>query len=234
MAPTIAVIIPTFNEERALPRTLLDLRQQQFHEVIVVDGGSQDHTVSLTRNHLPGLSQGNSKLLVADQGRARQMNAGAREAKADILLFLHADTRLPRDCRKEIERATNNPRCVGGRFDVQFEHDHGWAWLISRMMNWRSRWSGIATGDQAIFVRHDIFQQMGGYADIPLMEDIEFMKRLNGLGHVAPLNSKVTTSFRRWEQRGALQTILQMWALRFLYWAGFSPQTLRQFYATIR
>lgn len=234
MAPSIAIIIPTFNEERALPRTLLYLRQQQFHEVIVVDGGSRDQTVSVANSHLTGLSLGEAKVVTADRGRARQMNAGAAIAQSDILLFLHADTQLPPNSRVDIEQVTNNPKCVGGRFNVQFEDDRGWAWVISRMMNWRSRWSGIATGDQAIFVRREIFEHMNGYADIPLMEDIEFTKRLKHQGNVAALRSKVTTSFRRWEQRGALLTILHMWTLRFLYWLGLSPHTLHQFYATIR
>jgi len=234
MAPSIAVINPTLNEERALPQTLLHLRQQQFNEVIVVDGGSEDHTVSVVKSHLTGISRGAAKVITADRGRARQMNAGAAEAQSDILLFLHADTQLPLDGRTTIERAMDNPQCVGGRFDVQFEHDRGWAWVISRMMNWRSRWSGLATGDQAIFVRREIFERMGGYADIPLMEDLEFTRRLKYLGSVAALHSKVTTSFRRWEQRGALQTILNMWTLRFFYWLGFSPRTLHQYYATIR
>ena len=171
---------------------------------------------------------------MADRGRARQMNAGAAEAKSDILLFLHADTQLPPDSRVAIEQSMENPQCVWGRFDVQFEDDRGWAWVISRMINWRSRWSGIATGDQAIFVRRSIFEQMGGYVDIPLMEDLEFTRRLKRLGKVIPLQMKVTTSFRRWEQRGTLQTILHMWTLRFLYWVGLSPRTLHQFYATIR
>ena len=228
MPASIAIIIPTLNEERALPRTLLYLRQQQFNEVIVVDGGSQDHTVSVVTN------QREAKVIIADCGRAQQLNAGAAEAQSDILLFLHADTQLPLHSRTEIERVMENPQCVGGRFDVQFEDDRGWAWIISRMMNLRSRWSGIATGDQAIFVRREIFQQMGGYADIPLMEDVEFTKRLKHLGKVATLHTKVTTSFRRWEQRGALQTILQMWTIRFLYWLGLSPRTLHQLYATIR
>ncbi len=234
MAPSIAIIIPTFNEERALPRTLLYLRQQQFHEVIVADGGSADQTVSVAKNHLSGLGQRAAKVMVADRGRARQMNAGAAVAQSDILLFLHADTQLPPRSRTDIEDVMENPRCVGGRFDVQFEDDRGWAWVISRMMNLRSRWSGIATGDQAIFVRRETFQHMGGFADIPLMEDIEFTKRLKQLGRVAALRTKVITSFRRWEQRGALYTILHMWLLRFLYWVGFSPHTLNRFYATIR
>lgn len=234
MPSSIAIIILTFNEEDALPQTLLHLRQQQFNEVIVVDGNSQDQTVSVAKSHISGLAQQEAHVILADRGRARQMNAGAAEVQSDILLFLHADTLLPLNSRTEIERVMENPHCVGGRFDLQFGHDRGWAWMISRLMNLRSRWSGIATGDQAIFVRREIFEHMGGYADIPLMEDLEFTKRLKHLGEVASLRTKVTTSFRRWEQRGALQTILHMWTLRFLYWVGLSPQTLRQFYATIR
>lgn len=234
MPSSIAIIIPTLNEERALAQTLQQVQQQHFHEVIVVDGGSLDQTVSVATDNLSGLCQQEAKVIVSDRGRARQLNAGTAHVQSDILLFLHADTKLPTDARKEIEHVMENPQCIGGRFDVQFEHDRGWPWVISRMMNWRSRWSGIATGDQAIFVRREIFQQMGGYKDIPLMEDIEFSKRLKHLGEVAPLHTKVTTSFRRWEQRGALATILQMWTLRFLYWLGLDPRKLHQFYATIR
>ena len=234
MAASIAVIIPTLNEERALPRTLQHLEAHEFNEVIVVDGGSLDHTMSVLTHHLAQHNMGETQVIETDRGRAKQMNAGAAAARSDILLFLHADTQLPDNCRTDIERAMNDPACVGGRFDVQFDNDRGWAWVISRMMNLRSRWSGIATGDQAIFVRREIFNHMGGYTNIPLMEDIEFTKRLKQLGHVAALHGKVTTSFRRWEQRGALPTIIQMWTLRFLYWIGFNPRTLHQFYATIR
>ena len=123
---------------------------------------------------------------------------------------------------------------VGGRFDVKFEIDRGYAWMISRMMNWRSRWSQIFTGDQALFIRRTAFQQLGGFSDIPLMEDIEFSDRLKQFGPVISLQSKVTTSFRRWEQNGPLRTILHMWTLRFLYWLGLNPHTLQQFYGTIR
>ncbi len=231
---SIAIIIPTLDEERALPQTLSHLWQQQFHEVIVVDGGSQDQTLTVAKNHLANVDGRKASVITSDRGRARQMNTGAAKAGSDILLFLHADTLLPLESRSAIEDAMDNPQCVGGRFDVQFEDDRGWAWVISRMMNWRSRWSGIATGDQAIFVRREIFEQMGGYADIPLMEDLEFTKRLKRLGDVAALHVKVTTSFRRWDQGGALPTILHMWTLRFLYWVGLSPRTIHQFYATIR
>ena len=134
----------------------------------------------------------------------------------------------------KIEDIMESFKYVGGRFDIQFEEDRGWAWVISRMINLRSRWSGIATGDLAIFVRREIFHQMGGYANIPLMEDVEFMQRLRNIGQVASLQTKVITSFRRWEHQGAIRTILHMWLIRFLYWAGVKPKILHKFYAAIR
>lgn len=234
MSFSIAVVIPTLNEARVLSRTLLALRQLRLDEVVLVDGGSRDQTVSIAQGQLQRLSLQPAKVMVAEQGRAQQMNTGARATRSDVLLFLHADTLLPPETRNEIERVLENPRYVGGRFDVRFEDDRGWAWLVSRLMNWRSRWSGIATGDQAIFVRRSVFDDVGGFADVPLMEDIELTQRLKGVGSMAALRTKVTTSFRRWEQQGALRTILQMWLLRFLYWIGVPPRRLQQFYVPIR
>ncbi len=234
MPVSIAIIIPTLNEERAIPRTLLSLRQLQLDDVILVDGGSRDQTVAIARSQLRGLGRQSATVIESDRGRARQMNAGAREAHADVLLFLHADTRLPPETRYEIERVMANRQYVGGRFDVRFEDDQGWAWMISRMINWRSRWSGIATGDQAIFVRRSVFDDLDGFADIPLMEDIELMRRLKRAGSIATLRATVITSFRRWERQGALRTILHMWLLRLLYWIGLNPKTLHRLYAAIR
>lgn len=234
MSSSIAVIIPTLDEERILSRTLLTLRQLRFDEVVLVDGGSRDQTVSIAQGQLPGLSLQPAKVMVSEQGRAQQMNAGARATRSDVLLFLHADTLLPPETRNEIERVLQNPRYAGGRFDVRFEDDRGWAWLISRLMNWRSRWSGIATGDQAIFIRRSVFDDLGGFADVPLMEDIELTRRLKRAGSLAALRTRVTTSFRRWEQQGTLRTILHMWLLRFLYGIGISPKILHHFYGPIR
>jgi hypothetical protein len=125
-------------------------------------------------------------------------------------------------------------RCVGGRFDVRFPCDTGYAWMVSRLMNWRSRLSGIATGDQTMFVRRSVFERMGGFADMPLMEDIEFSHRLKSLGTLAALQDKVTTSFRRWEQHGPLRTIMRMWTLRLFYWLGWDPHRLHHYYDHVR
>ncbi len=234
MATSIAVVIPTLDEERVLSRTLLSLRQLRFDEVVLVDGGSRDQTVTIAQGQLRGLSLRPAKVMAAERGRARQMNAGAWATHSDVLLFLHADTLLPPEARTEIERVMGNPKCVGGRFDVRFEDDRGWAWLISRLINWRSRWSGIATGDQALFVRRSAFDDLGGFADVPLMEDLELTQRLKRMGSFAASRATVTTSFRRWQRQGILLTILQMWLLRFLYWMGVPPGTLQHWYGTIR
>ncbi|MGH7165156.1 MAG: TIGR04283 family arsenosugar biosynthesis glycosyltransferase, partial [Nitrospiraceae bacterium] len=151
-----------------------------------------------------------------------------------VLLFLHADTRLPPNARAEIEAALTEPTCVGGRFDVHFERNVGLPWLIARMMNLRSRWTGIATGDQAIFVRRAAFERLGGFQDIALMEDVDFTRRLKQAGRSAALRSHVVTSFRRWDACGPVRTILMMWMLRFLYWVGISPSRLRHLYGTVR
>ena len=245
---TITVVIPTLNEEAVLPRTLSQAASLGFDELIVVDGGSHDRTreivqafasapaISLQRSILSPQSSALSpvSLLTAPPGRANQMNAGAAASEGTVLLFLHADTSLPSDARQAVERALEDPACVGGRFDVRFERDSGPGWLISRMMNLRSRWTGIATGDQAIFVRRSLFEQLGGYSDLPVMEDVDFSRRLKRTGRLSALRSKVITSYRRWDTRGPLRTILLMWVLRSLYWIGISPHRLRHLYGSVR
>ena len=253
----IAVIIPTLNEEQALPGTLARAARLGFDEILVVDGGSSDRTIEIVRSlagngqwaigdrqktgsseivptHNPLPITPHPRLITSAAGRARQMNAGASASQADVLLFLHADTSLPDEARQAIEQALDDPACVGGRFDVRFEHDAGLAWLIARLISVRSRWSGIATGDQALFVRREVFAKLGGFADLPIMEDVDFTRRLKRAGLVAPLRSQVVTSYRRWDRHGTLRTIVLMWALRLLYWIGVTPYKLKDLYASVR
>jgi rSAM/selenodomain-associated transferase 2 len=162
------------------------------------------------------------------------MNLGAALSRGEVLLFLHADTLLPRDAKSHILQALANSGCAGGRFDVRFDRDTALSSLISRMMNLRSRWTGIATGDQALFVRREVFDSMRGFADLPIMEDVDFTRRLKRMGAVAALRPHVITSYRRWQARGPIRTVLLMWLLRFLYWLGVSPQTLARLYCDAR
>ncbi|MCA9497991.1 MAG: TIGR04283 family arsenosugar biosynthesis glycosyltransferase [Nitrospira sp.] len=230
----IAVIIPVLNEQKALTALLPVLIPLGFEEIIVVDGGSRDGTVDVARNMLKSASDSPYRIISGPCGRASQMNAGAALAQSDILVFLHADTQLPHNARQVVADVMDDLQCVGGRFDVRFPRDTGYAWMVSRLMNLRSRWSGISTGDQTMFVRRSVFEELGGFANIPLMEDIEFSRRLKRVGTIALLRAKVITSFRRWEQHGPLRTILRMWTLRAWYWLGWDPRRLQQYYETVR
>ncbi|MFN3681106.1 MAG: TIGR04283 family arsenosugar biosynthesis glycosyltransferase [Nitrospira sp.] len=229
---TISVVIPTLNEEAILTKTLTHTLALGFDEIVMVDGGSVDNTVTLGKTLFTNSS--GTRLITAPRGRARQMNEGAKICRGEGLLFLHADTLLPVNAKQLISNALADLSIAGGRFDVQFDSSSPWAGVISTLMNLRSRWTGIATGDQAIFVRRRVFEQLGGFSDIPLMEDIEFSRRLKRAGRLAALRQPVITSFRRWERQGPLRTIGLMWTLRLLYWLGVSPQWLNQFYAVIR
>ncbi len=225
---TIAVIIPTLNEEQRIADTLRYTVGLGFDEIVVVDGGSSDRTRAIVQ------SLGLAQVLTSPAGRSKQLNAGAKACCSDILLFLHADTLLP-DCAKEaIIQALADPDVGSGRFDVQFDSPSPWGRMIGTFMNLRSRLTRISTGDQALFVRRHLFERLGGFSDIPLMEDVEFCARLKHTGPTAALRETVTTSFRRWKQQGPLRTILLMWTLRFLYWCGVSPHRLQHFYAAIR
>lgn len=234
---TIAVVIPTLNEETVIAHTVRRTAGLGFDEIVVVDGGSRDRTQAIVKAcSCESLQQARGKihLLIAPPSRARQLNQGAKACRSDVLLFLHADTSLPATARESIEAALADTDVGGGRFDVEFDNTSGWSRTISRFMNARSRLTGIATGDQGLFVRRTVFEQLGGFPDIPLMEDVEFSRRLKRHGATAALKEKVTTSFRRWERQGPLRTILLMWTLRFLYWLGVSPHRLHGFYAAIR
>ncbi len=227
---TISVIIPTLNEASTIAQTLERLHALPHDgitlEVLVVDGGSQDQTQTLVSDH--------ARVLISTPSRAGQMNAGAREASGDVVLFLHADTLLPETAFQDIRDALSDPGIVGGRFDARTDHDAGLLWIVCRMVSVRSRLTRIATGDQAIFVRRDVFCSMGGYADIPLMEDVELSRRLKTQGSIATLRSCVTTSARRWQTDGILYTILLMWTFRFLFFVGVNPSRLKKLYQDIR
>ncbi|HLZ34070.1 MAG TPA: TIGR04283 family arsenosugar biosynthesis glycosyltransferase [Nitrospira sp.] len=225
---TITVVIPVLNEEQTIVATLRHTASLDVNEIVVVDGGSTDQTRAEAE------ARGLARVLTSQPGRARQLNAGAKASRSEILLFLHADTRLPDRARQSIESALADPAVVGGRFDVRFDSHSAWSRIISTFMNLRSRLTRISTGDQAMFVRRHIFEQLGGFSDIPLMEDIEFSTRLKRTGPTRALHDTVTTSFRRWEQQGPLRTVLLMWTLRLLYWIGVSPHRLTRFYTVIR
>lgn len=229
---TISVIIPTFNEERSLPRSLACLSASALTEIIIVDGGSTDRTLDLAQEFCA--HTGNARVITAPRGRASQMNEGAKAGQGEVLLFLHADTQLPPHTERIVQSALTNLSVVGGRFDVRFDHSSAWSQIISAFMNRRSRLTGIATGDQALFVRREVFEALGGFSEIPLMEDIEFSRRLQQAGRVMALRDTVVTSFRRWDSQGPLRTILLMWTLRFLYWVGVSPHQLARVYHAVR
>jgi rSAM/selenodomain-associated transferase 2 len=192
----------------------------------VVVGGSRDRTADLAR---PLADQ----VIAAPRGRGAQMNAGAAAAGGDVFLFLHADTRLPPDADRMVLDGLNNSSWQWGRFDVRIEGKSRLLALVAGLMNWRSLATGIATGDQAMFATRAAFAQVGGFADLPLMEDIELSKRLKRVSRPLCLAARVTASGRRWEQRGTIRTILLMWRLRLAYFLGTEPAALARRYGYV-
>jgi rSAM/selenodomain-associated transferase 2 len=223
----ISVIIPTLNEEASIAATIDAARGAAACEIIVADGGSTDRTVALARDRV-------ERVIEVPRGRALQMNAGAAAARGEVLLFVHADTILPAGYDAAISTQMADPAVVGGRFDVTLVPSSPLLWLTGELINLRSRLSKIATGDQAIFVRRTVFEAIGGYEEIPLMEDIAFTRALKRQGKIACLRQRVVTSSRRWQQDGIVRTIALMWTLRALYFFGVSPSRLRRVYADTR
>jgi len=224
---SVAVILPVRNEAAVLEAALADLLVRHDPiEVIVVDGGSRDASRAIADGFS---SRYPVRVFNAPAGRALQMNAGAAAARADILLFLHADTRLPPNAFERVRDAIGRGH-VWGRFDVRLDGARFAYRVIEGLMNRRSALTGIATGDQAIFVRRDVFESLGGYAPIALMEDIELSRRLKRRDRPARITDPVKTSARRWERYGIVRTVLHMWGLRFLYWVGVSPARLARWY----
>ena len=218
----ISIVMPTLNEARGITATLTPLQALRHagHEIIVVDGGSTDDTMAQAAPLA-------DHLLIAPSGGARQMNAGAAAAAGDVLLFLHADTMLPLDAATHIIAVRNH---LWGRFDVRLTGAHPLLRIVESMMNMRSRLTGIATGDQALFVERALFLAVGGFPEQPLMEDIALSRQLRRHGRPLCLRAKVTTSSRRWEQNGVVSTILLMWRLRLAYFLGADPARLARLY----
>ncbi len=220
----ISIIIPVLNEEQNLSRLgdyLRDVRQQG-HEVIIVDGGSRDNTLSVAY-------QLTDKVIVSHPGRAVQMNSGAEIASGEVLLFLHADTFLPDDALAVIS-ALSLEKNIWGRFDVCLSGNRFVFRLIEALMNLRSCVTSIATGDQAIFIEKNLFQRVAGFPEIALMEDIAISRRLKKIVKPLCLKQKVITSSRRWENNGVVATVLLMWKLRLYYFFGVSPEKLKRLY----
>ena len=222
-----AIIVPILNEADALPGLLDHLQywRQRGAEVVIADGGSEDGSVVLARQHGFNVSP-------APRGRARQMNAGARASHAPNLLFLHADTRLPESADAHVFAALQRRSDESwGRFDVRIEGHSRMLPVVAWFMNRRSRLTGIATGDQALFMTRSAFEQVGGFPDQPLMEDVEICKRLKQISEPVCLKHRVITSGRRWDTRGSWRTIWLMWQLRWAYWRGVPATQLAERYS---
>jgi rSAM/selenodomain-associated transferase 2 len=228
IADNVSIIIPVLNELVALQALLPELQasRQAGHEIIVVDGGSTDGSISFARTLA-------DRLLMTGTGRARQMNLGAENARHDILLFLHADSRFPQHGIAAIQAVLNKSGNHWGRFDVTLD-GRGIAYaVIAAMMNLRSRITGVATGDQGMFVRRSSFHGVGGFQSMPLMEDIALSKTLRRQSWPVCLPDRIVTSARRWQQHGITRTILLMWKLRLAFFLGGDPEALaRRYYPT--
>jgi rSAM/selenodomain-associated transferase 2 len=221
----LSIIVPALNEAEGIAEALSALEPLRVRgaEVIAVDGGSEDGTADLAGPLC-------DRVLIAPRGRAAQMNAGAAVARGGVLLFLHADTRLPVDADRLVLSGLAYEACEWGRFDVRIAGRHPLLPLAARLMNLRSRLTAIATGDQALFVDRQAFVAVGGFPNIQLMEDIALSRRLKRRGRPLCLSTPVVTSGRRWETHGVFYTILLMWRLRLAYFLGADPAQLARIY----
>ena len=225
MGVRLSIVVPTLNEAPIIEACLSGLKplREAGCEVIVVDGGSADATCDLADPWA-------DRVLRSRRGRGRQMNTGARSAQGEVLLFLHADTRLPPRAERLILAGLERSGRAWGRFDVRLSGRRALFILVAACMSRRSRLTGIATGDQAVFVRRTWFEAVGGFPDIPLMEDIALSRKLKRRGPPLCLPGPVITSSRRWEANGVVRTILLMWWLRTRYYFGADPSGLAAVY----
>ena len=221
----LSIIIPVLNEEHFLTgnKERLVSLLQEGHEILVVDGGSQDNSVNIARSL-------GCRVFCTRASRGHQLGCGANHSKNGVLLFLHADTRLPSRAAQVITQALVRPEQLWGRFDVRFSNPHPVFRVIAWFMNKRSCLTGIVTGDHALFIKRKLYFDCGGYMDMPLMEDVEFCRRLKKNAPPVCLSEVVVTSSRRWEQNGILKTIITMWWLRLMFFFGQPPEKLARQY----
>ena len=219
----ISIVIPVLNEAIAIRAVLAQVLDRPNVEAIVVDGGSEDDTVAIAKTM-------GVKVISTTAGRARQMNAGAAVATGDILLFLHADTQLPPNFDCFVRQALQQPGTFAGAFELQIDAQLRGVGLIERMVNWRSRFLSMPYGDQAIFLKTSVFAELGGFPDLPIMEDFELIRRLKRLGPIAIVSAPVLTSGRRWQKLGVVKTTLINQLVIIGYFLGVPPSELVRWY----
>ncbi len=223
----VSIIVPTYNEAQGLNETLTQIQQLCPHELIVSDGGSDDQTLEIAEKFTDHVVKGFA-------GRALQMNAGARIATGDIFLFLHADSRIEPVSYQKMLHSLRSSEKIGGAFSLCIDSNKWSLRLITRLANMRSKYLRMAYGDQAFFVKNSTFQQMNGFAELPICEDIDFFKRLRKLGPIILLNEKAFTSPRRWMKEGIWFTTLRNILIATLFELGFPPRILTKWYQAIR
>lgn len=223
---SLSIIIPALDEAEHIVATLDSLQplRRRGVEIIVADGGSSDNTANLARERA-------DQVLTVPAGRARQMNAGAAAARGEILCFVHADSRMPESADGLIVDGLSRSRRSWGRFDVSIAGTHPMLRVIAQLMNWRSRLTGIATGDQGLFLTRSLFEAAGRFPEIALMEDIALTRQLKRYSPPLCIAHRLTTSGRRWEKHGVWRTMLLMWRLRLAYFFGADPDRLARQYA---
>ena len=220
---TISIIIPALNEAANIAKTVSLAQKGSNVEIIIVDGGSQDETMAIAKSL-------NVKVLSASPGRAIQMNTGAAIATGDILLFLHADTMLPPNFDQMVTKILAESAIVAAAFELKIDAKIGGIRLLEKMINWRSHFFSLPYGDQAISVKADQFHKIGGFPELPIMEDFVFIRNLKKLGKIAIIPVPVITSGRRWQKLGVFRTTAINQMMIIGYYLGISPEKLAQFY----
>jgi len=223
----VSIIVPTLNEELVLENTLTHIQQLSPHELIVSDGGSNDYTYRIADRF-------SHRVITGSAGRALQMNAGANEATGDLLLFLHADSRIEPESYRKMLEYMKNPKWIGGAFTLCIESGKWSLKLIALLANIRSKYFGVAYGDQGFFVRKEVFKDMNGFSPIPICEDLDFYYRLRKKGSVILLKEKAHTSPRRWINEGIFFTTVRNFIIAVLFGLGFPPHILTKWYLAIR